>query len=242
MPAPTIFSRPSSLVTRVFLLALGILAAASAQAQGVTFLPPVELTVGDNPEAVAVGLLNGDNFLDLVVANGGSNNVLVLLGNGDGTFADPVNYDVGTYPWYVVLADVNLDGNQDLVVSNHDSADLTVLLGAGDGTFQFASTVPLSDMPFAVAVADFNSDGLPDLAVTNLTSTFLVFGNGDGTFQSPGRLNEAGDWTQFVATADFNGDQIPDLAVTNTHGIDTATILLGQGDGTFQVSGNFPIG
>src|SRR5215813_5807387 len=226
MPAPTMSSRSSSLVTRVFLLALGILAAGSAQAQGVTFLPPVELTVGDNPEAVAVGLLNGDNFLDLVVANGGSNNVSVLLGNGDGTFADPVNYDVGTYPWYVVLADVNLDGNQDLVVSNHDSADLTV---------------PLSDMPFAVAVADFNSDGLPDLAVTNLTSTFLVFGNGDGTFQSPGRLNEAGDWTQFVATADFNGDQIPDLAVTNTHGIDTATILLGQGDGTFQVSGNFPI-
>jgi len=242
MAALTISPRPSSLATRVSLLALGVLAGAGARAQGVTFLPPVELAVGDNPEAIAVGFINGDNFLDVVVANGGSNNVSVLLGNGDGTFANPVNYDAGAYPWYVALADLNLDGNLDLVVSNHDSGDLTVLLGAGDGTFQFASTVPLSDTPFSVAIADFNSDGLPDLAVTNLTSTFLAFGNGDGTFQSPVQLTEAGDWTMFVATADFNGDSIPDLVVTNTHGIDTATILLGQGDGTFQVSGNFSIG
>src|SRR5262249_31328645 len=145
MPARTISPRLSRLATRVLLL--GVLAGASAQAQGVTFLPPVELTVGSNPEALAVGLINGDNFLDLVVANGGSNNVSVLLGNGDGTFADPISYDVGTYPWYVALADVNLDGNLDLVVSNRDSADLTVLLGGGDGSFQFASSISLSDTP-----------------------------------------------------------------------------------------------
>src|SRR5262249_45162884 len=122
------------------------------------------------------------------------------------------------------------------------SADLTVLLGGGDGSFQFASSISLSDTPFSVAIADFDGDSLPDLAITNLTSTFLALGNGDGTFQSPAELSEAGSWTQFVATADVNGDGIPDLVVANTHGIDTATILLGQGDGTFQVSGSFPIG
>ena len=44
------------------------------------------------PTSVAVGDFNGDGKLDLAVANYGSSNVSILLGNGDGTFKAAVNY------------------------------------------------------------------------------------------------------------------------------------------------------
>ena len=46
-------------------------------------------SAGDYPSSVAIGDLNGDGDLDLAVANlPRSNNVSVLLGNGDGSFQE----------------------------------------------------------------------------------------------------------------------------------------------------------
>src|SRR5689334_10247051 len=42
--------------------------------------------VGTRPQSVSVGDFNGDGKHDLAVANSGSNNVTVLLGNGAGAF------------------------------------------------------------------------------------------------------------------------------------------------------------
>ncbi len=72
------------------------------------------------------------------MANYDSNNVSVLLGNGDGTFQAAVNYDTGTGPRSIATGDFNSDGNTDLVVANTDSNNVSVLLGNGDGTFQAA--------------------------------------------------------------------------------------------------------
>jgi FG-GAP-like repeat len=213
------------------------------QPNGLSFLPARDYVVGINPEAIAVRSFRRNSaVLDLAVANGGSNNVSVLLGNGDGTFQPPVSYDVGSYPWFVTAADLNADQVVDLVVSNRDSADLTVLLGVGDGTFRFTGTISLSEQPFSVGVADFNSDGRQDLVVTNLTNTFLLLGNGDGTFQLPSQVDGVGANTRFVAVADLNGDGIPDLAVTNWRGADSITTALGRGDGTFSTAGTFHTG
>jgi hypothetical protein len=225
------------------LLACSTSAPNGPQQHSLAFLPARELVVGNNPEAIAVGSFRRNNaFLDLAVANGGSNTVSVLLGNGDGTFRPPVSYNVGTYPWFVAAADLNADQVLDLVVSNRDSADLTVLLGVGDGTFRFAGTIALSEQPFSIGVGDFNSDGRQDLVVTNLTNTFLLLGNGDGTFQLPTQVDTVGSETRFVAVADLNGDGIPDLAVTNWRGVDTITTALGRGDGTFRTVGTVHTG
>jgi hypothetical protein len=45
---------------------------------------------------IAVADFNGDGHLDLAVANQLTNNVSVLLGNGDGTFQPAVNYPAGS--------------------------------------------------------------------------------------------------------------------------------------------------
>jgi hypothetical protein len=53
---------------------------------------------GSDPTSVAVGDFNGDGQPDLVVANQASNDVSVLLGNGDGTFGAQARFASGVGP------------------------------------------------------------------------------------------------------------------------------------------------
>ena len=73
---------------------------------------------------------HGDGRTDLAVADVDSNDVSILLGNGDGTFVTQGTYPVGTYPRSIVAGDFNGDGNLDLVETNGQ-----VELGRGDGSF-----------------------------------------------------------------------------------------------------------
>src|ERR1700737_4404335 len=104
------------------------------------FLAPLAFDAGSSPESVAVGDFNGDGHTDLAVANAGSNDVSVLLGNGDGTFQAQLTYAVGANPHALVARDFNGDGRTDLAVANSGTmfapSDVSVLLGKGDGTFQ----------------------------------------------------------------------------------------------------------
>ena len=79
---------------------------------------------------------NGDGRADLAVANEGSNDVSILLGNGDGTFQTQQIDAVGSSQTALVTGDFNGDGRADLAVVNAGSDDVSVLLGNGDGTFQ----------------------------------------------------------------------------------------------------------
>ena len=53
-----------------------------------------------------------------MVANKGSDNVSVLIGDGDGGFADAVNFTTGNQPACVALGDINADGILDVIVAN----------------------------------------------------------------------------------------------------------------------------
>ena len=83
------------------------------------------------PSAVTLADLNGDKIPDLIVANSGSNNVLVYPGLGNGQFGTALNgghgFFAGTNPVEVTVADVNGDGRPDLIVANKGSNDVSVL-------------------------------------------------------------------------------------------------------------------
>jgi len=201
-----------------------------------TFQPAVSYLAGSDPYAVAVGDFNGDGKPDLAVANYRDVSVSVLLGNGDGTFQPAVGYAVGMRALCIAAGDFNGDGKADLVVGG---SAVFVLLGNGDGTFQgavsYAAGQYPSSPPTSLAVADFNGDGKADLAVANQSVVGIFLGNGDGSLQ-PMVSYVAGPDPISVAVADFNGDGKPDLAVANPAGLGSSSlsVLLGNGDGTFQ--------
>jgi len=214
-----------------------------------TFRSQMTFSAGSYPISVAVGDFNHDGKPDLAVANEFSNNVSVLLGNGDGTFQTATNYGTDEDPGAVAIADLNGDGKLDLTVANWSGnegrGDVSVLLGNGDGTFQPAVnyTAYMNIQAASVAVADFNRDGKLDL----VAGASLLLGNGDGTFQAPTFYNNGGYSVPYgMAVVDFNGDGKADLALTNQGGLNVS-VLLGNGDGTFQaatnyVAGSFPYG
>jgi hypothetical protein len=78
-----------------------------------------------------VGDFNGDGLLDLAVANHESNNISVLLGNGDGTFGPAEHFAAGWTPAGTAVGDFNGDGRADVIVANHDSHNISVLLNQG---------------------------------------------------------------------------------------------------------------
>ena len=166
-------------------------------------------------------------------------------------FQPPVSYPVGTNPGAVSVGDFNGDGKLDLAVVNHgfsdtrDDGGVSILLGNGDGTFQTARNFSAGKQPESIAIADFNSDGNADIITASETENVLnvLLGNGDGTFQP--RLTVVLDVDPyFVVAGDFNNDHKMDLALSglgrdlNGDGVRDSgggtTVLLGNGDGTFQ--------
>ena len=122
----------------------------------------------------------------------------------------------------------------------------SVLLGNGDGTFQAKRDFGTGGWPFSVVVTDFNSDGRSDLVTADQGSgtASVLLGNGNGTFQAK-RDFGTGTNPSSVAVADFNSDGVKDL-VTANYGLSgtgtTASVLLGNGDGTLQAKQDFGTG
>ena len=209
-----------------------------------TFRPQARLAAGRNPTSVAIGDVNGDGRPDLVTANysGGTGDVSVLLGAGDGTFQPQALFAAGSGPASVAIGDVNGDGRPDLVTANNGSGDVSVLLGAGDGTFRPQARPMAGRSPFLVAIGDVNGDGRPDLVTANFgyNNVSVLLGAGDGTFR-PQAPFPAGSEPTSVAIGDVNGDGRPDL-VTANYGSGDVSVLLGNGDGTFRPPTDFAAG
>jgi len=207
-----------------------------------SFRAPLTSAAGTSPSSVAVGDFNGDGLKDLAVANSGEATVTIRLGNGDGTFQAAPTFPAGRSPRAVATGDFNGDGALDLAVASEGDGTVSVLLGNGDGTFGPTLTFAAGDRPVSVVVGDFNGDGEPDLVVANYSAktVSVLLGNGDGSFQPPVPSASGGTFPQSVAAADFNGDGKLDLAVANISasfscpGAGVLSVLLGNGDGTFQ--------
>ena len=126
------------------------------------FRKPVTTGTPASGVGLATGDFNGDGKLDFVTTNS-SSQLLVYLGNGDGTFRTGVAYSTPVSSYAVAIGDFNGDGKLDLVVASSSVTIVGVLLGNGDGTFQAVVNYPTSLPHLAVAVADFNADGKADL-------------------------------------------------------------------------------
>jgi hypothetical protein len=152
----------------------------------------------------------------------------------------PNTYDFG---WYLLLpADFRNDNDLDLLGPGPGGIDLR--LGEGNGAFPVGSVAGRNyRSPLGIAYGDFNGDGNLDIAYVSGDSNNLgsgkqivaMLGDGTGKFTLASRLAIWAGVTR-LAVGDFNRDGKLDLAVMGN----SVTIFLGNGDGTFKQSVQYP--
>jgi len=170
------------------------------------FVDHRDYLAADGPHSMVTADLNGDGVLDLVLDDGNTSGVSVLLGNRDGTFQLFALFDCGcAFPVDVAVADFNGDGKND--VAETSSSGVSILLGDGAGNLGTPQVLKAGVAPQRIVAADLNGDRKIDLAVTNLGSnTVSIFlGNGDGTFGAAKNIT-VGMGPDGIAAGDFNGD------------------------------------
>jgi hypothetical protein len=81
-----------------------------------------------SPNSIGVGDFNQDNRMDLVVINKGTNNIDVLLGDGNGSFTLSKMYSTGSVSSIsFALGDFNKDNRLDLIVVSNDTGAIDIL-------------------------------------------------------------------------------------------------------------------
>jgi Bacterial Ig-like domain (group 3)/FG-GAP-like repeat/FG-GAP repeat len=216
---------------------------------------PASLNVTNSVVSVAFGAGNGTFSTPKAVTNGTSvvadfnrdgrsdmadidgNTIIVSLGQAGETFTS-VSTDLripnatGLYN----AGDVNNDGIPDLVLNYFDH--LEIWTGNGDGTFAFGSSINVSQILSNVvaAIADVDGDGNRDIVLapdpaagSPFGPLVILYGNGDGTFQTPASVVVSHRYSQ-VVVADLNGDKKPDLVMTDGGSV---AVLINQGNRTF---------
>jgi hypothetical protein len=97
---------------------------------------------------------------------------------------------------------------------------------------------PTGGLAGQIIAADFNGDHIPDIATVNgdTNTVSILINNGDGTFR-PHLDFATGPGPNGLAAVDWNKDGKMDLVVSNggaAAASQSVSILLGNGDGTFQ--------
>ncbi|CAF3868932.1 unnamed protein product [Rotaria sp. Silwood1] len=206
------------------------------------FTIPVIYSSGSisTPFALAIADFDNDNRLDIVSANQESSNIGIYLNFGNGSFQIPTLYSTGysTSLSSVATGDFNNDNLSDIVVANHDSDNIAVFLGLGNGSFRSAMTylTALNSGPCSIAVGYFNNDDRLDIISANNgdDSIVLFLHYGFGAFVNKEMYSTTTFTTSHsISSGDFNEDTLVDMVVANYH-VDTITVLLGNGDGTFS--------
>ena len=172
---------------------------------------------------------------------------LVVYGNPDGDY-----YYVGS----VVAGDFNRDGHTDFAGRGNGYVDVWLYDAAAGNSFTRTSrlSLPPGEASDVLSAADFNGDGIDDLVTAtgrngnigrnySLLHTFANLGGGNfGPIQTQPLFNTNSDAVvpRWSAAGDVNNDGLQDLVITSAYS--RSSVLLGKGDGTFQVGSDYVTG
>lgn len=195
----------------------------------------------------------------------------IYLGNGSGGFTAGGTQTVGINPSSITANDFNSDGKIDVAVANYSDRTISILSGDGSGNLLAGSTFN-AGTPYAVTIGgvttnttnprpriiasgDFNGDGKADLAWTNdydnvsgtevAGTVGIAINNGTATpFSSVTATGAIGNNPYGLIATDLNGDGKLDLIAANSPstGNGSISVLLGNGNGTFQSAINTTVG
>ncbi len=187
-------------------------------------------------KVLALGDVNSDGQLDVVLAYPTGGSVWVLLGDGNGPLRALSSRDLPRGlrdVSSVALADFNGDKRLDIICTNLQGSVYVLL---NNGTEQIdrwgIQETFIGGSLQSIAVSDLNGDAKVDVVVSSIGRAAVLLGDGRGGLRIEQRLSAglySGDSPAWIEVADINGDTFGDLVTANP---ESDRLLVFPGDGT----------
>jgi len=194
--------------------------------------------------------LNGDGKPDLLFATAISSppyDFHTAINNNDGTFGPRKTWSMNACGWNDIEAvDLDNDGDRDVVITewlgcqnvNNSARRIFISKNNGNGIFSSPLIKIVNPFPGSIATGDFNEDGKVDLVTGQSPGIDLHRGTGTGDLLPP--VSFATQEAPYTIIAnDFNNDGHLDVAACTEFNSEGMSVLLGNGNGTFQPAQNY---
>ncbi|EPX64970.1 hypothetical protein D187_000395 [Cystobacter fuscus DSM 2262] len=201
-----------------------------------TFEEQLRYVTDDDYVQTAVGDINSDGMVDVVMSSRDANTFGALYGNRGGLLAPHRAYMARASPATssmlsaLAVADLNGDGRLDVAVADGLNGTVNRLHGLPDGGFSTPLATVVRDNPAALAVGDLDDNPLPDLVVANAGDDSITVLRQDATGAPLRQTYFVDEVPNGVALADLNGDGRLDVVTANRIS-GTVTVLLNDGTG-----------
>ncbi|MGJ8592304.1 MAG: T9SS type A sorting domain-containing protein [Aquaticitalea sp.] len=194
-------------------------------AQPFSTVQTIDPNTGEEPYEIASGDLDGDGFVDIVMATYNYNNnvpeqdyIKWYKNDGMGNFTiQPIVSSTILWVDGLIVADIDGQFGLDIVATSVLQDKLVYYLS--DGAGGFGAEVAVDNMiaaPGQVVAGDINNDGNIDLATMSFTDNKTVWysGDGAGNFTMESDIENGGtDGTYYIDLADFDNDGDLDAVV-----------------------------
>ena len=190
------------------------------------------VAAGANADEFDVGLLDADDYPDIVVANHETEFLTLISGSASGLQPhDRLPVHVDPHPHVARILDINNDDLPDILVDDRNGEGLRILQGKAHWQFEDAGLISTGGDPYrGFAAGDLNRDGWIDLVSPNADRVAVVMNRGESFLRSH---DVAASAPFAVELADVNQDGHADLIVADDGAESQVRIHQGDGSGAF---------
>ena len=191
----------------------------------ISFSTAADLAPGTQPNAVAIGDLDGDGKPDLAITRVPYVIAVYRNNSSGGTISFDPKIDVpiiGGSPKNILINDLDFDNKAEMIIAEQGTDQIGIFKNTGSsGTISFAAIqqFPTGTTMMDVSIGDLNGDGKPDLVSANFNANKIsVLKNsfsGSGISFAVKEDYTCGTGPYAVCIADIEGDGKPDMITAN---------------------------